>query len=564
MSLITRRPWVPALAGILVLGLVLRVWGAKWGLPFAYQTDEERLYVHHAVQMLNGDHLNPHYFQNPPFFSYLLEVVYAFGYGASDAAATIGSVPERGGLYLTGRIVTALIGTVGIWLVYVAGSRFFDRRAGLLAALVMAVSFLPVFYSHAALNNVPAMVAATGSLVGVAGILRYGRPRDYVIAGVGLGLAAATKYTAGVVLIPLLTAVMLGKRDVSFPDGWRGPARGLCWALGAGLLAFLVANPQAIFDNVHFRGALETQDRLVGDEKFGQDPDGGIVFYLRSFTWGLGWVPVLAALGAALALWRRDRRLALVLLPVIPIFIVYMGSQTRYFGRWMLPIVPLVCLLAGYGGSQLLEWAKGRRPSMRPALAGALAGVVALALSLQGLVFSVHNDRVLSREHTMNVARTWMIDNIPASAGVITEPFRASSWDWYWPRARSSLQSPFDERPYLAGISGATVRQYMLRGYCWVLTSSNYWGPALRYPEQAPNAANYWRALERHGTLKFSANPWGPIDEVSGPGEDDVEFGYDFSYNFAPLAYDRPGPAVLVYRLHGGECGPAPAGAPQS
>jgi len=554
-----RRPAVLAIGGILALGLLLRLWGAKWGLPFAYQTDEERLYVHHAVQMLNRDHFNPHYFQNPPLFSYLLEGVYAIGYGAHKAALQIGAVPARGGLFLTGRIVTALLGTLGIWFTYVAGRRMFDTATALLAALVMAVGFLPVFYSHAALNNVPAMVAVAASLIGIAGIMRRGRPVDYVIAGVGLGLAAATKYTAGVILVPLITATILGKRDEAFPDGWRGPARGLCFALGAGLIAFLVANPQAIFDNEHFRAALKTQDRLVGDEKFGQDPNGGIPFYLRSFTWGLGWVPVLAALGAIVPLWRRDRRIALVLLPVLPLFILYMGHQTRYFGRWMLPIVPIVCILAGYGASTLLRAVRERRPTMRPVLAGGLAALVAILLAVQGLVYSVHNDQVLSRPHTLNLARTWMIDNIPASAGVITEPFRARSWDWYWPRARSSLQSPFDKRPFLSGVNAAAVHQYLLRGYCWVMTSSNYWGPALRYPDQAPRAPRYWRALDRHGTIVYSASPWGDVDSVHGPGEDDVTFDYDFSYNFEPLAYERPGPAVLVYRLHGGRCGPAPA-----
>ena len=37
----------------------------------------------------------------------------------------------------------------------------------------------------------------TLALVGAAGVLNSGRRRDYLIAGAGLGLACATKYTAG-------------------------------------------------------------------------------------------------------------------------------------------------------------------------------------------------------------------------------------------------------------------------------------------------------------------------------------------------------------------------------
>ena len=53
--------------------------------------------------------------------------------------------------------------------------------AGLLAAAAMAVAFLPVFYSHQALNDVPAMTALTLSLVGTAGALRSGRAVDYAL-----------------------------------------------------------------------------------------------------------------------------------------------------------------------------------------------------------------------------------------------------------------------------------------------------------------------------------------------------------------------------------------------
>ena len=48
------------------------------------------------------------------------------------------------------------------------------------------------------------------SLYGVAGVLRRGRRRDYVIAGVGIGLAAATKYTGGITLLCLLAGVFPG------------------------------------------------------------------------------------------------------------------------------------------------------------------------------------------------------------------------------------------------------------------------------------------------------------------------------------------------------------------
>ena len=75
----------------------------------------------------------------------------------------------------------------------------FDRRVGLLAAALGAVAFLPVFYSHLALNDVPATAPATLALLGDG--VRAARRRDAaaLLGGFGAGLAAGTKYTAGIV-----------------------------------------------------------------------------------------------------------------------------------------------------------------------------------------------------------------------------------------------------------------------------------------------------------------------------------------------------------------------------
>ena len=126
----------------------------------------------------------------------------AAGIERSSIAREFALHPDR--LFLVARITVALLGTVSVWLLYLVGARLFDRAVGLLASAVMAVAFLPVFYGHLALNDVPTLAPLTLSLLGTAGVLRRGRMLDYLLAGVGLGLAAATKYTAGVMILPLL------------------------------------------------------------------------------------------------------------------------------------------------------------------------------------------------------------------------------------------------------------------------------------------------------------------------------------------------------------------------
>ena len=49
----------------------------------------------------------------------------------------------------------------------------------------------------------------------------------------------------------------------------------------------------------------------------------------------------------------------------------------------------------------------------------------------------------------------------------------------------------------------------------------------------------------------FRASPY-------APGAKPVKFDFDWSFDYYPLAYHRPGPVMTIYRLHGGLCGPSP------
>src|SRR4051812_25943946 len=199
-----RPGWRAAVGGLLLVALGLRLWGVKTGLPFVYNADENAHFVPRAIGMF-GHSLNPDYFINPPAYTYLLHVVFALrwgGQGVQDAYAA-----DAGDVFVLARVAAAVLGTLAVGLLYVAGARLFeDRRVGLIAAALLAVAFLPVFYSHFALNDVPTLAPLCLALVGIAGVLRRGTPADYAIAGAGIGLACATKYTAGIVVVCLLAA----------------------------------------------------------------------------------------------------------------------------------------------------------------------------------------------------------------------------------------------------------------------------------------------------------------------------------------------------------------------
>ncbi|MCW2966947.1 MAG: glycosyltransferase family 39 protein [Solirubrobacteraceae bacterium] len=563
------RPSGYAVALLLLLAgaFVLRIWGAGQGLPYAYNADENAHFVPHAIGMFvnNG---NPEYYVNPSGYTNVLYLVFSVWFGGRKGVSDMYAMhPSE--VFIVARVTAAALGTLAVGLIYMAGARLFDRRTGLLAAALLAVSFLPVFYSHLALNDVPTLAPIALSLYGTAGVLREGRVRDYVIAGLGLGLAAATKYTGGIVILPLFAATIA---QFTAPGGHKPAVRGLVLAGLFGVIGFAVANPYALIDFSAFREGLAHQTTAADDSlgKLGLTQDNGVAYYLWTFTWGLGWVPLIAGVGGALLLLRDELRLSLVLAPAPILFVLFMGSQARFFGRWLIPVFPMVVLLAAYCVIELSDTIGRRSPRLR--LTALVVGV--LALCGQGLVYSLHSGLVLSRGDTRNLTRAWMVAHIPEGTRIVVEPIVPDGWasdighpfagtsnGYRWkkfPTSRATFNpdtgAPVPPPGVVVNIEDyerilrpSLINDYEAGGYCWVVTGSTQRGRAEAEPDVVPQAVAYYRELDRRGEVVYQSSPY---DKGASP----VKFNFDWSFEFYPLAYRRPGPLITIYRLRGGAC----------
>ena len=566
-----RWPWWLGLAAVLAVALGLRLWGIAHGLPYAYNADENAHFVPGAIGLF-GHGWHPHYFVNPPAYTYLLHGVFALWFGGREGVSeAYATHPTE--VFIAARVTAAVAGMLGVWLLYCAGARLVDRRVGLLAAALLAVAFLPVFYSHLALNDVLTLAPIALALWGVAGVLRRGAALDYGLAGIGLGLAAATKYTGGIVLLPLL-----GAAAVALRTGGGGAAvrvlGGLALAGVVALGAFAIANPYAVLDFAAFRDGLDHQASAAGDQlgKLGLTHDSGHRYYLWTLTWGLGWVPLVAAGLGAVAMLRRHAALAAVLVPAPLLFVAFMGTQERFFGRWLLPVFPIVCLLAAWAVVRAAEATGRRRPVLRPTLF-ALGAVLLLG---QGVVYAMHQGLVLSRADTRNLTRAWLVDNVPAETKIVVEPVVPDAWAtdigrpnpdtsngarWVkFPTSRSNIANDGSRvagagrivniEDYERTLFPALVERYEEQGYCWVVVGSTQRGRAEAEPEDVPRAVAYYRELERRSEVAYRVSPY---RRGAGP----VAFNFDWSFDYYPLAYARPGPEMTVYRLTGGACGAA-------
>jgi hypothetical protein len=555
-----RARWGAAVALLLVAAFLLRIWGIKQGLPYAYNADENAHFVPKAIALF--DHgWNPHYFVNPPAYTYVLHVLFDIWFGGR-AGVSHAYATNQTEVFVVARVAAAVLGTVAVGLLYLVGARMFDRRIGLLAAGLLAVAFLPVFYSHLALNDVPTLAPICLSLWGTARILRGGGLGSYALAGAGLGLACATKYTGGVVLLPLLAAAAAqGRRALP----------GLLLAGAVSILAFFVANPYAFIDHGAFHQGLRHQSQAADDAlgKLGLTQTNGPEYYLWAFTWGLGWIPAIAAVAGAVVLALRDRLAFFVLAPAPVLFVIFMGTQSRYFGRWLMPVFPIVCVLAAYVVIKAADALGERRPALRPTL----YALGAVALCGQALLYSLHLGQVLSRPDTRNLARAWMVSNVKAHSRIVVEPVVPDAWaqDLGHPYAGTANGDRWSKFPtsrtnvahdgrlvYGAGkivniedyereLQPGLIDLYEQKGYCYVVSGSTQRGRAEAQPDKVPKAIAYYDELERRADKVAEFSPY-----RSGHGP--VAFNFDWSFDFYPLAYRRPGPVMTIYRLRGGEC----------
>jgi len=372
----------PALvAAIAATGLLLRLAGVRWGLPnsdhyFSYHPDEVFVLVP-SLGFAHGE-------WNPRFFNYGTLYLYLVGI----PAVALGLAPDPAEfpaglrhLHLLGRLITALMGAATVPVLYWA-LRGEGRRLAALAAALLALCPLHIVNSHYATVDVPATFWLTVALAIALSCAARPSGRGGLLLGMAVGLAAATKYNAGLFLLPAALAPVLAP-----PRSWR-------WSWGLGVLGgavvgFIIGCPYFWTEDFR-RGVLfELQHARVGGTLAFVDTGSGWVYHLlRGLPAGLGYGLVAAvALGvaAAVALPSRAVRLALVW---SAFYLLVIGAGRERFIRYLVPLTPFLAVLGAAG----LLWPLQalRRPHSR-FIAGLVAAVVVAltALYSAGLVHNV-------------------------------------------------------------------------------------------------------------------------------------------------------------------------------
>jgi 4-amino-4-deoxy-L-arabinose transferase-like glycosyltransferase len=493
------RPSRVNLALVLGVAAVLRFWALRHGLPFSPAVDEPEI-AERALNMMRSGSLNPHpFYDYPTLYMYVQLAAYIvrFVIGALNGAWNSIATADPTAFYVWGRGMTALFGTATVLLVFQAGMRWGARHA-LLAAGLLAVMPLHVQSSHYVLADVPATFFITLALVLSLSAHERGTAVSFAWAGAAAGFAAATKYNGAIALLmPLLACLMT-------PRGKDSRLKCSLATIGACGAAFLIGAPYTILD---LPGFLDGFARLAVPFKLAATPaEPPVITYLKHLVMQFGYPAMLLALaGFILAIVRIVKgpgRVRWAVLLVMPIAQLYMISgQQIVYARYLLPMVPMLCLLAAtavVSGVSLLR----RYEIPRAPRAALIAALTAAALA-QPAYASIKFDRLIGRRDTTRLAYEWIRSNIPPGSFVVVES------------RKLILGAPFKSEN-VAQLRHETYEDYKRKGVQYLVASSQSYGTYLSSPQIHPaEYAEYMRIFEQSRELtRFSPSP----DGIDLPG----------------------------------------------
>jgi hypothetical protein len=503
---------------LLAVGLGLRLWGLDYGLPHPWARPDEEAVVLRLLTFDGGDP-NPHWFMYPTLSLYLtfawVKAMFLGGQltgvwaGAADLATLAKTDPRA--LYLAARFLSALAGVVTIAATYRLGRLLGGRAAGLVAALLLTVSFLHVRESHFFKPDAILALFITLALIACVGLQRRGTAAAAAVAGVACGLALSVKYTA-TLAVPLVLAVLLA------PGGAGGRSRLVLLAV-AGLTALAAAvagSPFSLLAWPEFSGWMRYTDFWL---RFGGEGMGTAYRYhlTYSFLAAQGLPLTIFALGAVAWAFRHRR-----LVPVAAFLVaslVQIGIVSAAYTRYVTPFLPGFYALAGAALVALVE----RIPARSARLA--VAGLLVVVLNARPLHSAVRFDQIAAAPDTRLLAREWFLAQVPRGTPVLV---LGSDW------------------PYTFGDPDLT-------GYVVRRNPKLDPGLGIRYVVTQEHPLPFSRLPKAFETLRPALRP---VETFSPSAGTEVPPGARFEARdafYVPLAgfdgVERGGPLIRVYRV---------------
>ncbi len=335
-----------------------------------------------------------------------------------DLAYYLADPAQMARLYIWGRLYVLLFHGLGVWMAYELARVLSGRRAAAAAAVQFALCPTVVVQSHVLK---PHPVAAFWFLAAVYSLVRAveeGRPLDFLLCGLGAGMAAGSALTTAYGLaLPALGCALRRDRP------WRAAAVGTA----AGVFVLALTNPYLVLHPGDFAWEflVYMPARAAASWRFLPDGLGGAVD-------GAGALWTAAAFAAAARAVRRGgarRALGLLFLGgFVLVWFRFSGwASSPASLRFAYPLIGVGCALAADAAFSL-PWSP-----LGPVL---LACVLAESVARGGAVVA-NLSAEAGPQSTRTAAAEWIDANIPSGSevGLVRFPEPAHTPPFRWDRA---------------------------------------------------------------------------------------------------------------------------------
>lgn len=495
---------------LVIVSLAVHLVGIDYELLDHPRSDEGVYYVE-AVRINDGKVLPEtfnygHFYYYAPAFVLWVQELFA-GPLLAAGEAVYGLESDFAVSRLLLRFLTALLAALTTIPVFWAAFRIAGTFAATVAGLLITFSTLYNSVAHEVICDVPAGFFAAVCFGVTARLLDGETRRDYLVAGVAAGLAAASKYPGGVAALAIFGMWLY----------WRLRLRRWSWSLfvaaGASIATLLAVMPALWLRS----GAVATgqgRDIFFGWRQYalsgwvGVTPESISGYYGQRIVADLGWPAVVVGLTGLALLAARERRrlLAMALFPLG--YLVLIGAMSMAVVRNLQPVLPAIAAVLGVGCAGWAAWLHRRRLA-QPAVAN--AALVSLVIAWP-VFHTVAWDVSHSRPGTRQQMIEWIEANVPHGAGI----------------AREDYTPELDRRHYL----------WQHRRFLWRVPEEELKRPEWDYVMLADAA---W--------IRFFPPGAPPADHRAVVAERYEEFfGWPLAAEFRPSLW-RSGPRVSLHRI---------------
>ncbi len=446
------------LSFLLLIALGLRLFGIGFDLPNLSHPDEDAV-IMPAINILKTGNWEPTRMEYGSFHIYLLTGVFATVYALETRDGRINSVDElplyeRGSLpasypypeyFLAARIVSALLGTLFVLIIYMFGKRLGNKQQGLIAALIAAILPALVVNDHFATTDTALMFWVAVSLYLLIRVYdNWETDSLWAYAGAGFvcGLAVSTKYNGIVLAIPLFLVPILRVKTLDELLSFRVISGPLAMAAG-----FLIGTPFALLNLPKFLHWFGYSLRLYNAP--GQEINSPVWLWHLKYHLSSPHTPIilLSIFGFFISFrYWGVKRAIIVNSFVIALWLAILG-QTNAQTRMWLPSAPLVILWSTLTVDITISKTKQFLTSRHKNSNWAYG--IMLLLIIPFLYYSIRYDLNFRAGDVRNLARQWIVENIPPGSKIAIDYFHPNLNPETWNLTRTFFVYDHDYQWYV-------------------------------------------------------------------------------------------------------------------